>query len=392
MIFTYCMKLYLFVIVGLMLTLGACKADKSNTQNAEAENAPGEIVVKYAEGLPQPDTLFVEHSLISELINAKAPEDIKVVYDTIVRKDNAFHIPVTSKGPASYSFRISDVPTSESFFTLYTAPGDNMEIEFTSLSPVTYNAQGTPLIEGMAQIQAAVAPVTLEYSQLMQRDDIDIDKIQGVAQKFVDVHTEFIKKNPDSPAAVFALIEIADDDSFPGIYESLSESAKQSVLFPIVEMQYNNYKEAHQEQEKIFKNVDNMPAPDFSLPGLDGRKISIADYKGKWVILDFWGSWCGWCVRGFPALKEAYNKYHAKGLEVIGINCNDTDADWREAVKKYDLPWIQVFNGDDTQLLENYGIQGFPTKIIVNPQGIIVNVTVGEEPAFFDTLDSLMSE
>lgn len=124
--------------------------------------------------------------------------------------------------------------------------------------------------------------------------------------------------------------------------------------------------------------------------------VSLSDFRGKWVVLDFWGSWCRWCIKGFPALKRAYGENGAeRRFEVIGIDNRDPKDRWLEAVKKYQLPWVNVYNDTETEagqaLLESYAVQGFPTKIVIDPQGIIRNITVGEDPLFFITLEDLLS-
>lgn len=134
---------------------------------------------------------------------------------------------------------------------------------------------------------------------------------------------------------------------------------------------------------------ENVPAPNFTLNDINGRPLSLSDLRGKWVILDFWGSWCPWCIKGFPALKDAYKEYDGK-VEILGIDCRDSQEVWKEAVKKYELPWLQVYNPGDNKLLEEYQIQGFPTKFIIDPEGNIANVTVGEDPEFFNVLKSLV--
>lgn len=134
---------------------------------------------------------------------------------------------------------------------------------------------------------------------------------------------------------------------------------------------------------------ETQAAPDFTLEGIDGKQVSLSDFRGKWVILDFWGSWCPWCIKGFPALKEAYKEYAGK-VEVIGIDCGDTKDVWKDAVAKYELPWVQVYNPRESGLTDQYGIQGFPTKFIIDPQGNIANCTVGEDPEFFDALKVLV--
>ncbi len=141
--------------------------------------------------------------------------------------------------------------------------------------------------------------------------------------------------------------------------------------------------------EQVIAVADRVAAPDFTLDDIDGKPLSLSDLKGKWVVLDFWGSWCGWCIKGFPALKEAYNQYGGK-VEVLGIDCGDTVEAWKASVARHELPWLQVYNPKGSDLTARYGIQGFPTKFIIDPEGRVANVTVGEDPAFFNVLNSLV--
>ena len=78
-------------------------------------------------------------------------------------------------------------------------------------------------------------------------------------------------------------------------------------------------------------------------------------------------------------------KYGDK-IQIIGIDCNESEADWRAGVKKYELPWINVYNGDNRDLYAAYNITGFPTKVIINPEGKLVDVTTGEDPSFYTRL------
>ena len=130
-------------------------------------------------------------------------------------------------------------------------------------------------------------------------------------------------------------------------------------------------------------------APDFTLNDLNGKPLTLSSLRGKYVILDFWGSWCGWCIKGIPQMKEYYQKYAGK-FEILGIDCNDPEEKWKAAVEKYELPWLHVYNPrGDSKVLEQYEIQGFPTKIIVGPDGKIVKTIIGEDPAFYTFLDEL---
>lgn len=129
-------------------------------------------------------------------------------------------------------------------------------------------------------------------------------------------------------------------------------------------------------------------APDFTLKDIDGKDLSLKDLRGKYVVLDFWGSWCIWCIRGIPEMKNYYNKYAGK-FEILGIDCNDTEQKWKDAVKEHQLPWKHVYCPRNSDVLAKYQIQGFPTKIVVDPEGKIIKTVIGEDPEFYAYLDSL---
>jgi thiol-disulfide isomerase/thioredoxin len=133
--------------------------------------------------------------------------------------------------------------------------------------------------------------------------------------------------------------------------------------------------------------VPGTLAPDFTLNDLEGKALALSTLRGKYVVLDFWGNWCHWCIKGFPAMKQAYAKHKAK-LEILGIACKATDTNWREAVKKQQLPWLQVHNtGEGVDVVSRYPVPGFPTKILIDPEGQVVKIVIGEDSradAYYD--------
>ena len=138
---------------------------------------------------------------------------------------------------------------------------------------------------------------------------------------------------------------------------------------------------------------DDEMAPNFELPDLQGNPRKLSSLRGKYVIIDFWGSWCVWCIRGFPAMKDVYAKYK-DDLEILGVDCQDSERKWRTAVEQYDLPWLEVRFPDDMMddLAQMYGIEGFPTKAVVSPEGKLLKVVVGEDPEFYTYLDEVLGE
>lgn len=137
--------------------------------------------------------------------------------------------------------------------------------------------------------------------------------------------------------------------------------------------------------DQLSKGSPGNPAHGFSTTDINGKPIQLADYKGKYVLLDFWASWCVPCRKGNPHLKELYAIYQPKGLEIIGIASDDTTEDaWRKAVNQDGIGiWRHILTGHDNDKMmkhidnpkdlgENYGIQTLPTKVLIDPQGQII--------------------
>lgn len=139
--------------------------------------------------------------------------------------------------------------------------------------------------------------------------------------------------------------------------------------------------------------ADTEMAPDFELPDLQGNPLKLSSLRGKYVVLDFWGSWCVWCIRGIPKMKEAYSK-HKEKMEILGVDCRDSEEKWKAAVEEHQLPWLQVRCPDESlqALASKYQIEGFPTKAIIDPDGKLVKVVVGEDPTFYTFLDELFAK
>ncbi|MBO4613087.1 MAG: redoxin domain-containing protein [Bacteroidaceae bacterium] len=136
--------------------------------------------------------------------------------------------------------------------------------------------------------------------------------------------------------------------------------------------------------------TEGKEAPDFTLPGPDDKPISLSSLRGQYVVLDFWGTWCKWCVKGIPDMKRYYDKYEGM-FEILSIDVGDDEDTWLRAIDSYEMDWKHVITDEESaqELNELYAIEGYPTKIVVDPMGIIVKVVVGEDPEFYKFLDDL---
>jgi thiol-disulfide isomerase/thioredoxin len=139
----------------------------------------------------------------------------------------------------------------------------------------------------------------------------------------------------------------------------------------------------YEDIKKMSIGIPGATAKVFSSEDIDGKTLSLSDYKGKYVLLDFWASWCLPCRKGSPHLKELYTKYKGKGLEIIGISDDDTHPDaWRKAVEKDETGvWKHVLRGmkkttsgldRSEDKLDAYNVHSLPTKILIGPDGVII--------------------
>lgn len=365
----------LIPFAAIALIMASCSGDK------------GTVKIQLPEDFAE-NTLVVSHLTIKNMFEATQAEDLTVIYDTLAVKDGVAELRLDPAGAARYSIEPPVMATMQPEF--YAEPKDALTVTIKSFEPLDYDVKGTKLMEDVMAYTSITRPIQQEYMSLVSRNEnISPEQLQEQIKRYDDAVKKFVADNPDSPVIPYVITDLSGDD-FKAAYDNMSPEAKKSILMPFAEA-YNKDVEQMQSQreEEEARSAElasgKIEAPDFSLPDLNGKKVSLSDFKGKWVVLDFWGSWCGWCVKGFPALKEAYQKYGNK-IVIIGIDCNESEEDWREGVKKHELHWLNLYNGNDRALYEAYHITGFPTKAIINPEGKLVDLTVGEDPSFFTRL------
>lgn len=148
------------------------------------------------------------------------------------------------------------------------------------------------------------------------------------------------------------------------MYESLTPRIKNAYLGRKLKTSIDNIKKT---------SIGSM-APDFTLPAPDGKNVSLSDYRGKIVLLDFWASWCGPCLREVPNVKKVYDKFHDKGFEILSVSLDDKKDNWVNAIEKNDLDWghVSSLKGWSCPVAKLYNVSGVPAMLLIDKEGKIV--------------------
>ncbi len=151
---------------------------------------------------------------------------------------------------------------------------------------------------------------------------------------------------------------------FDSAYTRLDRSVKESAIGNMI----------FERVETAKKTDIGHPAPDFTLNDANGKPVVLSSFKGHYLLVDFWASWCGPCRAENPSVVKAYSAYHSKGFDILGVSFDDTKDNWLKAVSNDKLAWVQVsdLKGWDCAAGKLYGIRAIPMNFLLDRNGVIV--------------------
>jgi thiol-disulfide isomerase/thioredoxin len=201
---------------------------------------------------------------------------------------------------------------------------------------------------------------------------------------------EYIKSNLDKDMSAFYTIFKCSPSQFIANYDLLSDNVKNG-LFRDMLIDRLLIARTFLGLNKSGKIEPGFNAPEFILQDLNGKDVKLSDFKNKYIVLDFWGTWCLPCLKGLPKMMTYYKKYNAN-LEILSIACNDDKIRVTKLVQKEGLPWIQLMNKLPQDVVSQYEISKYPTKILIDRNGSIIEIFTGESDDFYDKIDKLLDK
>lgn len=304
--------------------------------------------------------------------------ETRSILDSVAGKNNVFVFNGKYKTPAivtlngdTRSFRMP------SYFIL---DGEPIDIELNGSDLTLKGSEANNEVSKInAQIQAQIKrqnALNVEYRRLMdkynkQLPDSIQERVEATWKSTVDGQVKAVKegmeRNKQNLVPVLYMLRYGnelDNRYVEAFLSTYPHSDYPALAFLKKQIIANKRKEI------------GTPYTDFSMPDPDGQEHKLSEYigQGKYVLLDFWASWCGPCRAEIPHVKEMYDKYHAKGFDVIGVSFDTKKEAWLKAITDMGLKWHQLsdLKGWQSQASELYNIRSIPATLLIGPDGNIV--------------------
>lgn len=292
-----------------------------------------------------------------------SPEDVDATV-FIVNYDNGAKIDSVTVEDGRAVFKGS---VDEPVMARLTMDGQRMGtfiLENGDLTMVPQKGISSPLNDKLTAIQQELSAIVQQYRALPD-DSASMARGAELEKQYNDIVEKTIVENAGNPVGYYFFMNKAYEYSLPELKDALEK-------YPA----FKKYERVNKLVEAAENKARTQPGNkfvDFEIAN-DSTVQRLSDYvgKGKYVLVDFWASWCGPCIRETKVIKEILQEYGPKGLQVLGVAVWDEPQNTLDAIEKHQLPWPQILNAQ-TVPTDLYGISGIPCIILFGPDGTIIS-------------------
>jgi thiol-disulfide isomerase/thioredoxin len=342
-------------------------------QNKQLVTAPtnGYVITGKFKGAAHKKIYLRENSFykdVNAVDSTVADKTGKFIFKGVVEEPTYYEITTDGKnGYISFILENSKIKITGSTDSIWIAGSKEEEI-----------SQSLNTLSMYSQLKA----VDKAYDKAIAEGDTAATRIvqlqkQQLLRKRVEIFKEFISSYPRAVVSVGLLGEFLMLDSLNEA-EELLEKFENSNVSNLGQLRFFKNK------IEVLKSLSiGTLAPDFTQPDAFGNPVTLSSFRGKYVLLDFWASWCLPCRRENPNLVNVYNKYSDKNFTIISVSIDQDKQDWLQAIKNDNMIWINVsdLKGSNKSLVQRtYVASGIPDNYLIDPNGrIIAKRLLGEE-------------
>ncbi|SFS68022.1 Thiol-disulfide isomerase or thioredoxin [Zhouia amylolytica] len=284
------------------------------------------------------------------------------------------------------------IPAMSSYINFFAIPGHVTEVNGHIKDFVAAYPYGNSENEDLAMLHKVLVPLSNEAARLRagmnsEPNEESQDKYEELMHQITDVKRHFIRGNPASVVSAYYLMDMITrrelkEEKAIELYDLIKEEQPESPFFEKLSQRI-----AGARAIKVNNELPEIEAVNV----LENTKFSSSDLKGKYLLIDFWGTWCGPCVAEMPKIKEYYLKYEDK-LEIVGVNNGDNISRILDYTSSKEYTWPQLMDKqEDFVYTSKFNVVGFPTKILVDPEGKIIYKKTGGGEEIFEMLDELLN-